>query len=93
MKPRVECEAQPSGWRCTVIIGDDPGATRHEVAVDRETLAGLAPDATAEQLVLESFEFLLEHEPREAIMRTFELPVIARYFPAYPDEIRRRMGA
>jgi hypothetical protein len=89
--PRVECEALASGWRCTVTLGEDPGATRHEVTVGPATLADLAPDATATDLVRESFVFLLEHEPREAIMRTFDLPVIGLYFPEYPDEIRRRM--
>lgn len=93
MRTRVECEAQASGWRCTVTVGDDPGATRHEVAVDQATLTDLAPDATVEHLVMASFEFLLEHEPREAIMRSFDLAVIGRYFPTYPDEIRRRMAA
>ena len=43
-------------------------------------------------LVEESFAFLLEHEPREAILREFEIPVIGRYFPEYELEIRQRLG-
>jgi hypothetical protein len=39
-----------------------------------------------------SFEFLLAHEPRESILRSFELPVIGRYFPEWQDEIRRRLS-
>lgn len=90
--PVVTCETQEGGWRCTVVIGDDPGATRHEVLVDRETLEDLAPTATPEVLVGESFGFLLEREPRESIMREFELPIIGRFFADYPDEIRRRLS-
>jgi hypothetical protein len=75
-----------------VTVGDDPSATRHEVIVDTATLADLAPNAGVEELVLASFTFLLEREPREAIMRRFDLPVIGRFFPDYPDEIRRRVG-
>lgn len=91
LEPIVSCEAHDGGWRCTVVLGDDPGATRHEVIVDRDTLEDLAPAATPEILVGESFAFLLEREPRESIMREFELPIIGRFFADYPAEIRRRL--
>jgi hypothetical protein len=75
-----------------VTVGEDASATTHDVTVDTATLADLAPGASAEELVAASFAFLLEREPRESIMRRFDLPIIARYFPEYPAEIRRRVG-
>ena len=39
-----------------------------------------------------SFRFLLAREPKESILSRFELPVIERYFPEYPEEIRGRLG-
>jgi len=33
--------------------------------------------------VRESFRFLLEREPKESILREFDLSVIKRYFPDY----------
>ncbi|PIS13596.1 MAG: hypothetical protein COT67_00895 [Candidatus Tagabacteria bacterium CG09_land_8_20_14_0_10_41_14] len=36
-----------------------------------------------ESLVRRSFEFLLEREPKESILREFELSVIQKYFPEY----------
>jgi hypothetical protein len=92
-KPIVECRATEEGWTCTVTVGDDPGATTHEVQVDRATLDDLAPGAPPEELVRASFGFLLEREPREAIMRRFELPIIGRFFGDYRDEIRRRLSS
>lgn len=91
--PVVTCDSIDGGWRCAVVVGDDPGATRHEVIVDRETLEDLAPTATPETLVGESFAFLLEREPRDSIMREFELPIIGRFFADYPEEIRRRLSS
>ena len=88
----VTCSAAGQGQRCVVRVGDDPGATTHEVAVSAEALArfgGPRPDPQA--LVHESFLFLLEREPRESILRRFDLPVIERYFPEYPAEIERRL--
>jgi hypothetical protein len=38
---------------------------------------------TPEELIRKSFEFLLEREPNTSILRSFELPVIGRYFPEY----------
>jgi len=87
----VDCDPASGGWRCTVRVGDDAAATEHVVDVDRATLDAFAPGASPEHLVRESFAFLLEREPRESIMRAFELPMIARFFGEYPDEIRRRM--
>jgi len=90
--PVVSCEPNESGWQCSVTIGDDAGATTHDVSVDHESLNDLAPDAPPEELVRISFEFLLEREAREAIMRSFELPIIGRFFGDYRDEIRRRLA-
>lgn len=89
--PIVACRPADAGWHCTVTLGDDAGATTHEVTVDREVLEDLAPGATPDELVRVSFEFLLEREPREAIMRQFELPIIGRFFGDYRDEMLRRL--
>lgn len=90
----VGCEQDRDRWRCEVRIGDDPDATRHQVTVRDEDLLRLAPAGTSVEKVVEaSFVFLLEREPREAILRQFDLPVIARYFPEYEREIGRRLGA
>ena len=88
----VHCTAREGGWRCTVTVGSDPAATEHDVDVDRSTLDDLAPGAAPEELVRASFEFLLQREPRDSILRAFELPIIGRYFADYPDVIRRRLG-
>ena len=90
----VSCAAAADGQRCSVRVGDDAKATTHEVLVSAEALVrhgGKRPDAQA--LVHESFVFLLEREPRESILRRFDLPVIERYFPEYPAEIARRLAA
>ena len=68
-------------------VDDGRGATVHEVTVWPSDVARYAPDATPEQLVEASFRFLLEREPKESILRRFELPVIERYFPDYASRI------
>ena len=57
-----------------------------------EDLRRYGGEVVPEQLLTESFRFLLEREPKESILRRFDLPAIERYFPEYPREIRKRLG-
>jgi len=66
--------------------------TTHTVGVDpsyHEKLTG--GRVSAEKLVEKSFEFLLERESNTSILRTFDLPVIGRYFPEYENTIREML--
>ena len=45
-----------------------------------------------DELVRKSFEFLLEHEPKESILAQFDLRDIERYFPNFKREIKRRLS-
>ncbi len=92
------CVEDPAGgaWTCAVRVVDDRSATEHEVLVDEIDLPAAldgAEVADVERLVEASFRFLLERESKESILRRFDLSVIRRYFPEYPDEIERRVGA
>lgn len=71
-----------------VIVADERGTTTHEVTVWPSDVERYAPDSTPEELLEASFRFLLEREPKESILRRFELPVIERYFPDYPRAVR-----
>jgi hypothetical protein len=88
------CRPTPTGFLCDVVVGNDPAATRHVVTISRADLARLAPGHyDPERLVSASFAFLLAREPREAILRSFELPIIERYFPGFEVTIRRQLGS
>lgn len=77
-------------WR--VEVAESGSSTEHRVIVTDDHLERFGAGAAPERLLRESFEFLLEREPKESILGRFELPVIARYFPEYPEEIRRRLS-
>ena len=75
-----------------VTVREGGGSSTHVVRVEPDYAQQLAGDAVSrEDLVRSSFEFLLEREPKEAILRSFDLSVIARYFPEYESEIARRL--
>ena len=87
----VAAAATGDGWECAVTVRDG-GETHHLVRVSRSDLARLAPGASDPvDLVQASFAFLLEREPKESILREFDLTIIGRYFPDYEREIGQRM--
>ncbi|MPZ17381.1 MAG: hypothetical protein GEV06_05655 [Luteitalea sp.] len=71
-----------------VTVQEDGERTEHEVTITPEHVQRYAPGTTTKRLLETSFEFLLDREPKEAILTQFELPVIERYFPDYPRKIR-----
>ena len=85
----VTSRTRSDGWTCRVVVTDDNGSTsEHDVTVARADLARLAPGADDPvDLVRRSFLFLLAREPKESILRSFDLPLIGRYFPEYERDI------
>jgi hypothetical protein len=68
-------------------------STIHTVTVRPEYAAKLLNgSASAEVLVKKSFEFLLARESNSSILRSFDLSVIARYFPDYEQEITKQLS-
>ena len=65
--------------------------THHRVRVTKAALAQFSEDRPPEDLLGESFRFLLEREPNNSILSSFDLPLIGRYFPEYEEEIRARL--
>jgi len=75
-----------------VEVREAGGSTTHQVSASSDDVQRYGGDCTAERLIEASFEFLLEREPKESILSRFDLPVIERYFPEYPRQIRGRLG-
>jgi hypothetical protein len=75
-------------WRVTV---GGSATTQHQVRVTQADLDRYGGGHTAEELLQESFRFLLEREPNTSILGSFNLNVISRYFPEYEGQIQQRM--
>ena len=85
--------AHHAGSEYYVTVDEGTTSTAHVVTVWPSDIERYAPDSTPEELIEASFQFLLEREPKESILRRFELPVIERYFPEYPQAIAARLEA
>ncbi len=76
--------------RFLVIVDEENSKTEHAVELDDEYYQKLSGGKiTKEELIKKSFGFLLEKEPKESILSSFNLKVIKRYFPEYEEKIKK----
>jgi hypothetical protein len=73
--------------RFDVSIRDGGGVSRHQLTMSRADLARLGGGADADAVIAAAFRFLLEREPKEAILSRFDINVISRYFPDFESRI------
>jgi hypothetical protein len=79
----VRCAADGKGYRCAVDVSDARGTSHHLVRVSATDFERWSRGRSAQELVADSFAFLLEREPKASILNEFDLSVIQRYFPDY----------
>jgi len=71
-----------------VVVREGKGETRHHVTMSQEMRKRLtAGKHTPEHCVEAAFRFLLDREPKESILRRFDVTAISRYFPEFEREI------
>ncbi|MBI1868627.1 MAG: hypothetical protein HYS06_10115 [Methylocystis sp.] len=74
--------------RFDVVVREGDGRTRHAVTMSRPTYERLTGGAhTPERCVEAAFRFLLEREPKEAILPAFDVTLVSRYFPEFEREL------
>jgi hypothetical protein len=85
----VRCTPASDGHRCEVDVVEGTSTTHHAVEVSKAELDRWGRGRSAEDLVRDSFRFLLDREPKESILREFKLAAVSRYFPDYEQEMTR----
>lgn len=76
--------ARSDPFQFRVTVSTYGTRTKHLVTVSERHCQGLTRGRYfAGQLVEASFLFLLDREPKEAMLRRFDLTLIGRYFPEF----------
>jgi hypothetical protein len=76
-----------------VIVHDETSETRHHVTMSQEMCERLtAGKHTPERCLEAAFRFLLDREPKESILRRFDVMTISRYFPEFEREMPRYLS-
>ena len=69
--------------RFDVAVREGDATTEHHITVSEADLERLRAGRSPEAFVRDCFAFLLEREPKESILRSFDVSVIGRYFPVF----------
>src|SRR2546421_8977982 len=67
MPVEVRCASDGDGYRCAVEVSDRAGISRHVVRVSGKDFERWGRGRSAEELVRDSFAFLLAREAKESI--------------------------
>ena len=88
----VKSSDRGDAFEFQVTVREGKSQTQHRVTLDKADYERLTGGrASPEDLVGESFRFLLEREAKESILRSFDLIIIGRYFPEYERQIKGRL--
>lgn len=75
----------------SVVVEERGSRSEHVVTLDEDYYQRLTGGSVSKEWLIElSFEFLLQREPKESILRRFNLQVINRYFPEYERTVKTR---
>lgn len=78
-------ETLPAGWIFDVVIE----GTTYNVTLDERYYLDVTDERLSpEELIERVFLFLLKREPKEAILRTFNVSVIKQYFKDFEKVMR-----
>ena len=75
-----------------VTVNDSDGPSQHTVIATLEDHMSLAPTVPIEELIAETFRFLLAHETHAAIEPHFTLQDVKRLFVDYEYEMKSRFA-
>jgi hypothetical protein len=76
-----------------VVVREGKGESRHHVTMTKGTCVRLTQSAhTPERCLEAAFRFLLDREPKESILRRFDVTVISQYFPEFEQELPRYLA-
>src|SRR5262245_62362986 len=90
---RVRLTAERDPFIFDLVVSEGKGETRHHVTMSREMCERLtAGKHTPERCLEAAFRFLLHREPKESILRRFDVTEISRYFPEFEREMPRYLS-
>lgn len=75
-------------YKFEVVIKESGSSSSHTVEMKKGFYKNLDTKTTPEEVVKKSFDFLLEREPKESILGSFNIEVISNYFPNFSQKVK-----
>jgi len=88
IKVKQTTEEDPLSFVVTVEEGSDQST--YQVTMSQASYQRLTEgQVKASECIRAAFKFLLEREPREAILKRFDITLISHYFPDFEQKLPR----
>jgi hypothetical protein len=85
----VKESKQGSAAPFEVAVSDGRSTMSYRVTIPEKLYQKLTQGKmTKSDCVKAAFRFLLDREPKESILKSFDLPLISRYFPEFESEFK-----
>lgn len=75
-----------------VVVSTGGSESRHRVTMSAEDQARLGAGHDPAAVIEAAFRFLLDREPKEAILGRFDIDVIPTYFPDFEETLPTYLG-
>jgi len=90
---KVERTAEGDPISFAVTVREPGGESFHQVFMSQQTWQRLTGGKyPPERCIDAAFRFLLDREPKEAILGRFDVTLIAQYFPEFERELARYLS-
>ena len=88
----TEANQREEGWTFLVELGHGEGLIEYFIDVDKDYWTRLTSRRVEPaDLVRETFRFLLDKQPKEVILKRFNIAEVAGQFPVFEHEIKRTL--
>ena len=88
----TETNQREDGWTFLVELGHGEEMIEYSIDVDKDYWARLTNRRIEPaELVTITFKFLLDKEPKELILKKFNLADVVGHFPMYESEVKKAM--
>ena len=86
-----EIDTKGDKFHFGVTVLDGKSELNYNVTSDKKYLQSLSKsEISTSDFIKKTFEFLLERESKESILKSFDISIIKKYFPEYEKTIRAR---
>jgi len=89
---KVKQTREDPSWSFEVIVKENEAQTQHLVSMSKDFYKSLNTEKKPWEVIQETFLFLLDHEPKEAILSEFDITLVSHYFPKFKKVLIKKLN-
>lgn len=87
----VKQTREDPSYNFEVIVKENGTDTQHAVSMSKDYFNSLDTERGPWEVIHETFLFLLDKEPKEAILKEFDITLVSHYFPEFKEVLIEKL--